>query len=75
LQKRIKYILDDTKRNAIINSSKRYRYFLSREWDKKLPKILFIMLNPSEGDETFDDKTIKRGICFAKKLNLVHLKL
>ena len=61
--------MEDIKRNAIFDKTKKYRYLLSREWDNKLPKLLFIMLNPSEGNEIIDDKTIKRCIYFAKKFN------
>ena len=53
-------------RSAVISKNKKYRYELSRVWSES-PKITFIMLNPSVGDETFDDKTIKRLIFFTKK--------
>ena len=53
-------------RSAVISKNKKYRYELSRIWSES-PKITFIMLNPSVGNETYDDKTIKRLIFFAKK--------
>ena len=53
-------------RSAIISEDKKYRYELSRIWSN-LPKITFIMLNPSFGNEHIDDKTIKRLIFFSKK--------
>ena len=53
-------------RSAVISKNKKYRYELSRIWSES-PKITFIMLNPSVGNETCDDKTIKRLIFFTKK--------
>lgn len=43
-----------------------YRYALWRVWDKSLPFVMFIGLNPSTADETKNDPTIKRCIGFAK---------
>jgi len=54
-------------KNAVFDKTRKYRYLLYREWDKTLPRILFIMLNPSDADEILDDKTISRCIYFAKK--------
>ena len=42
-----------------------YRYELWRIWNDQLPKVLFIMLNPSTADANTDDPTIKRCIDFA----------
>ena len=53
------------KRSAIFSRNNKFRYELSRIWSEQR-KITFIMLNPSTGDETFDDKTIKRLIFFTK---------
>ena len=39
---------------------------LSRTWCN-LPKLSYIMLNPSTADEINDDKTIKRLIYFTQK--------
>lgn len=43
-----------------------YRYRLWREWDAALPKVGFVMLNPSRADATENDPTIRRCIGFAK---------
>lgn len=51
---------------AIISEDNQYRYQLLRVWDETLPRILFIMLNPSTADATKDDPTIRRVISFAK---------
>tara|TARA_B100001029_G_C15043821_1_gene445607 strand:+ start:908 stop:1372 length:465 start_codon:yes stop_codon:yes gene_type:complete len=43
-----------------------YRYSLCRIWENKLPKILFIMLNPSLACASKNDPTIKKLINFSK---------
>jgi hypothetical protein len=47
--------------------NKEYRYVLTRVWDKSLPKCVFIGLNPSVADESFDDRTVRRCIGFARR--------
>jgi hypothetical protein len=47
-------------RSAYLSECKKYRYFLSRTWDDNLPRVLFIMLNPSTADAETDDPTIRR---------------
>ncbi len=51
--------------DATFSSCRRYRYSLERRWDKGLPTVMFIGLNPSTADETVDDPTIRRCIGFA----------
>ncbi len=53
-------------KDAVISECGKYRYQLLREWDAKLSKILFIMLNPSTANAQEDDPTIRRCIGFAK---------
>lgn len=52
--------------SAHISDDKKYRYTLYREWDKRKPSILFIMLNPSTADDKEPDNTITRVINFSK---------
>lgn len=60
--------LFETKRGyAHISPCGKYRYFLSRIWDIKKPRVLFVMLNPSTADAEKDDPTIRRCIGFAKE--------
>lgn len=54
------------KKTAILSNCEKYRYSLTREWDATLPKVLFVMLNPSTADAKDDDPTIRRCIGFAK---------
>ncbi|WP_040340364.1 DUF1643 domain-containing protein [Fictibacillus macauensis] len=43
-----------------------YRYSLWRIWEHTLPKVTFIMLNPSTADHLTDDPTLRRCVQFAK---------
>ena len=54
-------------RSADISNDKKDRFSLSRIWDSKKPKALYIMLNPSYADDELDDPTIRRLIFFSKK--------
>ena len=49
------------------SSCRKYRYTLSRIWDKKKKHVLFIGLNPSTADEEADDPTVRRCHNYAKK--------
>lgn len=60
------FIDNEVVSEATISACGKYRYKLSRVWDKNLPKVLFIMLNPSTADAKEDDPTIRRCIGFAK---------
>lgn len=54
-------------RTAVLSPNGKYRYRLEREWDSSLPKLGWIMLNPSTADADVDDPTIRRCISFAKR--------
>ncbi|QHW33236.1 DUF1643 domain-containing protein [Paenibacillus rhizovicinus] len=54
--------------SAIFDEQKMYRYSLTREWDTGLPRLLYIMLNPSTASEVTEDQTSKQCLFFAKKL-------
>ena len=45
---------------------KQYRYALWRIWDRGLPAVMFIGLNPSTADARIDDPTLVRCIGFAR---------
>lgn len=53
-------------KTALISKCGKYRYKLSRIWDRSKPFVLFIMHNPSTADADNDDPTIRRCIAFAK---------
>lgn len=55
------------KKIAALSDDGVYRYMLGRIWDESLPKVGFIMLNPSTADADNDDPTIRRCIGFAKE--------
>ncbi len=46
-------------RGAILSDDGRYRYLLWRVWDRGLPLLGFVMLNPSTADAATDDPTIE----------------
>lgn len=50
---------------ARVSDCGRYRYELTRIWDREKGVVNWIMLNPSTADATADDPTIRRCIGFA----------
>ena len=52
--------------HAIFSKDGLCRYSLYRIWEKRLPKVLFIMLNPSLASANKNDPTIKKLITFSK---------
>ncbi len=54
-------------RDAIVDASGLYRYWLERRWDAALPILGFVMLNPSTADAWVDDPTIRRCLGFAQQ--------
>tara|TARA_Y100000589_G_scaffold173269_2_gene164498 strand:- start:1033 stop:1494 length:462 start_codon:yes stop_codon:yes gene_type:complete len=53
--------------SALFSECRTYRYALWRIWDESLDSVLFIGLNPSKADESYNDPTIRRCINFTKK--------
>ena len=52
---------------ATLSKCRKYRYVLWRVWDKSLPHIMFIGLNPSTANETQNDPTILKCIQYCKR--------
>ena len=50
----------DAPSSAIYSDCETYRYALTRVWDDALPKVMFVMLNPSKATEVQNDPTIER---------------
>ena len=61
----VKEIMRGMFRGAEFSDCRRYRPRLYRDWNKKKPGILFVMLNPSIADEHREDRTVRRCIGFA----------
>lgn len=51
---------------ATISDCRKYRYTLTRWWDRG-PMVCWLMLNPSTANESFDDPTIRRCISFSRQ--------
>lgn len=54
---------------AYLSGDMAYRYALWREWDWKLPRLYWVMLNPSTADADINDATIRKCIGFAARAN------
>lgn len=54
---------------AVFDLSRAYRYLLTRTWDEGLPRVTWVMLNPSTADAFADDPTIRRCAAFARSWN------
>lgn len=63
----IEDVMREIKRGAEFSECNRYRSRLFREWDRRLPGIMFIMLNPSTADDEKEDPTVRRCIGFATR--------
>lgn len=53
----------------------RYRYWLTRVWDRALPRVCFVMLNPSIAGADNPDPTMRRCLGFAKDLGFGSLEI
>lgn len=52
-------------KSASLSPCGTWRYTLGRVWDKKLPRMVWVMLNPSTADDKEDDPTIRQCCFFA----------
>lgn len=52
----------DSDTGAVFSDCRRYRYRLWRFWDSSLPRICFVLLNPSTADEIENDPTVERQV-------------
>lgn len=50
-----------------ISGDDRYRYWLARTWDSSLPRLCWMMLNPSKASHELNDMTITKCTGFAKR--------
>ena len=53
-------LFDSDVSTATFSPCRKYRYTLTRTWDTELPRLNFIMLNPSTADESRNDPTVTR---------------
>lgn len=52
---------------AAFSPDRRYRYMLTREWNRDAPRLMVVGLNPSTADEFSLDPTLRRVREFAKR--------
>jgi hypothetical protein len=55
------------RRGARFSRDRRFRYVLTRLWDRAQPVCAFVLLNPSAADERADDPTVRRCAAFARR--------
>lgn len=53
---------------AYISEDGKYRYWLLRIWDARLPVVAIIGVNPSTADSKKNDPTVRKDIGFASRL-------
>lgn len=58
--------MGEYEKEATISPCGTYRYMLERAWDRTLPTLGWVMLNPSTADAEQDDPTIRRCVSFAR---------
>ncbi|WP_054403309.1 DUF1643 domain-containing protein [Paenibacillus solani] len=63
------------KQGAMFDSKRKYKYLLTREWDITLPKLLYIMLNPSAANESSEDQTSRQCLYYANKFQYGSLEV
>ncbi|MCM3128142.1 DUF1643 domain-containing protein [Paenibacillus sp. MER 78] len=63
------------KMDAVFDPTKKYRYLLSREWNASLPRLLYVMLNPSIASHEVEDQTSKQCFYFAEKFGFGSLEV
>jgi len=54
------HISAETRSEAVYSDCETYRYSLTRVWENALPRVMFVMLNPSKADEIANDPTVER---------------
>ncbi len=54
------HVKGDAPSTAVYSDCERYRYALTREWDRQGGRVMFVMLNPSTATEVQNDPTVER---------------
>lgn len=51
---------------AIFDASLKNRFVLRRIWNESLPRLAFLMLNPSTASDLIDDPTVRKTQTYAR---------
>lgn len=62
-------------RDATLSPCGQFRFSLLRQWGASLPRLLFVMLNPSTADALADDRTVEKCIRFATRLGFGSIEI
>lgn len=54
------HVKGDAPSVAVYSPCEAFRYLLTREWDTRTGRVLFVMLNPSTATEVQNDPTVER---------------
>lgn len=60
-------MIKEVEKDAYISTNGQHRLYLTRIWDRALPLVGFVMINPSTADATIDDPTIRKCMGYAEK--------
>lgn len=60
-------MVEETRSDAALSPCRHYRWSLQRQWQPRLPPLVFIGLNPSRADAERDDPTLRRIVGFARQ--------
>lgn len=60
-------VVEEISSDAALSPCRHYRWWLRRQWQPRLPPLVFIGLNPSRADAERDDPTLRRIVGFARQ--------
>lgn len=58
---------DEPADTAVFSGCMKHRYLFTRTWNTSLPRMVWVLLNPSTGTEFKDDPTLRKCTMFSKR--------